>query len=89
MECQKLFAQGFRKEYPCAECPGALRAENYAAWELFLSAAARSEIEVNKTKRDVFEVDWQLVRLLLDTRAIAEPADVVDKLVALTKDLNS
>lgn len=56
---------------------------------MFCAAATRSEVEVDKIKRDVFEVDWQLVRLLLDTRVIADPSDVVDKIIALVKDLNA
>lgn len=59
------------------------------AWELFLAAASTHEVEVEKVKRDVFEVDWQLVRLLIDTREIPERGDVVEQVLVLLKDLNA
>ena len=59
------------------------------AWELFLAAASKQEIEIEKVKREVFEVDWQLIRLLIDTRDLPDRAEAVEQVLQLLKDLNA
>lgn len=45
-------------------------------------------MEIDKIKRDVFELDWSLVRLLIELREMDAPAETVDKILALLRDLN-
>lgn len=84
-----MFEAGAKQVYPCESCPGPLSAENADAWTLFLAAASKGSRTVQKTEVDYFEIDWGLVRLLVEVQEIADPATVIDKLVALVRGLNT
>jgi hypothetical protein len=85
-----LFEQGFRADYPCADCPGevALDLVSHDAWDLFCAAASRSTVTVKGVEREVFEVNAEWVRLLIETRALADPAEAIERVLHLWKELN-
>lgn len=76
-------------EYPCENCPGALLPANESAWSIFASAASRGTHKVNKIDVDYFEIDWSLVRLLLEVHETEGPAETVQKILSLLRALNA
>ena len=90
-ECAQLFEQGFKKEFPCGDCPQQtpLSSDALHAWKIFKRSASRSTINVGApggapSPKDFFEVDWNLVALLIDG-----DKEILEILIDLLKDLNS
>ena len=62
---------------------------NEEAWEMFLLSFSRHEIEVEKgKKRDLFDIDWNLLGLMMRDLEVETRHDNLRKIVVLLRELN-
>jgi hypothetical protein len=89
-ECRQLFHAGHKSQYPCADCPAKDGLRDKTTYEIFCAAASYDDRKGSDGySRRVFDVNWQLVALLIDVKGIPDREETVEKLIALVKGLNA
>jgi hypothetical protein len=83
-----LFEVDPQRTYPCADCPYPLDEVNADAWQLFCEAGKRTTSQIDKKTVDVFDIDWGLVRLMIEVRDYPDAEALIRKLLALQRSLN-